>query len=208
VQIATDALDRLHTTAASHHRVIVTEVMGRYAGWIALHSGLAGGADIILIPEMPYDLNAVCQCCLDRQRRGRRSSIVCVAEGAKPAGGEMTVRAVVAESHDPVRLGGVANVLADQIERQCGIESRAVILGHVLRGGTPTAFDRVLATQFGWHALEMMMAGRHGELVVYHSGGCGSIPLEMVADRIRTVTPDHPALTAAQRIGVTFGQAV
>ena len=205
VQIATDALDRLHTTAFSHHRVMLVEVMGRYAGWIALHAGLAGGADIILIPEVPYSLKSICQACDRRRQSGRRFSMICVGEGARPVDGEMVVREMVKGSHDPIRLGGVATVLAGQIEAECGMESRSVVLGHVLRGGTPTAYDRALASQFGWRALEMLVAGQFNRLVVMHKGELDSIDLAEVADRIRTVPPDHPMLATAKAIGTSFG---
>ncbi len=207
VQIATDALDRLHTTAFSHHRVMILEVMGRYAGWIALHSGIAGGADVILIPEIPFSIDAVAQFCQDRRKRGRRFSIICVGEGAKPVGGKMVVRDEVEESTDPIRLGGVGKVLADELEARGGLETRAVSLGHILRGGTPTAYDRVLSTQFGHQALEMLMAGESGKLVVIADGKLDAVPLKTAEDKVRTVPADHPLLGAARGVETCLGES-
>lgn len=208
VQIATDALDRLHTTAFSHHRVMILEVMGRYAGWIALHAGVAGGADVILIPEIPFSIEAIAEFCEARKKRGRRFSIVCIGEGAKPIGGEMVVRDHVAESTDPIRLGGVGEVLADRLEVMAGLETRAVVLGHILRGGTPTARDRVLATQFGHRALEMLVQGESGKLVVIAGGRLDAVPLSVPEDKVRTVPADHPLLAAARGVETSLGDLV
>src|SRR3989338_7662187 len=147
VRIATEGIDRLHTTAQSHHRVMIMEVMGRRAGWIALYSGVAGGGDIILIPEIPYDLNAVAGKVKARNKKGKRFSIVVIAEGAMPKGGSVTVKKIVKDPSDPVRLGGVSFMLGDSLERLTGIETRAVVIGHLQRGGSPTHFDRILGTQ-------------------------------------------------------------
>ena len=152
VAIATEAIDRLHTTAQSHHRVMILEVMGHRAGWIALYAGVAGGGDIILIPEIPYRIEAVVDKVKDRNKRGRRFSIVVIAEGAKPVGGEMVVKKIVAKSADPVRLGGIGFFLQDQVEKATGIESRTVVLGHLQRGGSPTAAGRVPVTPLGSRA--------------------------------------------------------
>ncbi|MEC9374255.1 MAG: ATP-dependent 6-phosphofructokinase, partial [Planctomycetota bacterium] len=166
VQTATEAIDRLHTTAQSHHRVMIVELMGRNAGWIALHAGIASGSDVILIPEIPYDLAAVCEYVQKRNKRGKRFSLVCVSEGAKPRGGKQIVSRIDPTSPDPVRLGGIGNALAEDIERVTNIETRATVLGHVVRGGTPVAADRVLATQLGNHAVKILAENRGNRLVV------------------------------------------
>ena len=150
VTTATDALDKLHTTASSHHRVMIAEVMGRYAGWIALHSGVASGADVILMPEFPYEIIKVCDYVLDRSKIGKRFSIIVVAEGAKPKGGQVVVSKTLKNSPDPIRLGGIANMLAEQIGNITGLDTRATILGHIQRGGNPTSRDRLLGTEFGF----------------------------------------------------------
>jgi phosphofructokinase-like protein len=205
VTTATEAIDKVHTTASSHHRVMVVEVMGRYAGWIALHAGVAGGADIILIPEIPYELTRVCDCVRARSSHGKRFSIVVVAEGARPRGGQMVVSRRVAGSPEPIRLGGIGARLADDIAAQTALECRAVILGHVQRGGTPTPQDRVLATNFGHHAVELLMRGVRNHLVVLRGGRYSSIPLRRVAGRIRTVPPHHALVRAARAVGTCFG---
>jgi phosphofructokinase-like protein len=205
VAIATEAIDRLHTTAQSHHRVMILEVMGHRAGWIALYAGVAGGGDIILIPEIPYKIEAILDKVKDRNRRGRRFSIVVVAEGAKPVGGESVVKKIVAKSADPIRLGGIGFVLQDQVERTTGIEARTVVLGHLQRGGSPTAADRVLATQLWCRALELIMIGEIGQMVAVQGCGITSVPLEVAAGGPRTVPLDHPLLAAARSIGTSFG---
>ena len=205
VVTATDALDKVHTTASSHHRVMIVEVMGRYAGWIALHAGVASGSDIILMPEIPYDLDVLCNHVLQRSRHGKRFSIITVAEGAKPKNGDMVVQKIIKDSPDPLRLGGIANVLASQIEAKTKLECRAVILGHVQRGGTPSAFDRTLATSFGHYALELLMKGKTNRLVVRQKGELADVPLALVANRIRTVDPQNQLVQAARAIGTSFG---
>ncbi len=205
VQIATEALDRVHTTAASHHRVMVVEVMGRNAGWIALAAGVAGGADVILIPEIPYDLEKVCDFVLERQRRGKKSSIVCVSEGATPVGGKQVVSRVDPTSPDPIRLGGVGPVLAAQIEQGTGIETRATILGHIQRGGTPVAADRILGTQFGNAAAHLLMTGAEGRLVVMQKGEIRDVELISAEGKQRLVTPDTPLIRAARDVETCFG---
>jgi ATP-dependent phosphofructokinase / diphosphate-dependent phosphofructokinase len=167
VQIATDAIDRLHTTAESHNRVMVVEVMGRHAGWIATYAGMAGGADAILVPERPFDIDEVCQSLRRRHDRGRTFSIVVVAEGASPRDGSMAAPSAEAgtDAFGHARLGGIAVTLEAEIERRTGYESRVTILGHVQRGGTPTAYDRVLATRFGVAAIDAVAAGRLGQMV-------------------------------------------
>ena len=205
VSTATQALDRIRTTASSHSRVMLVEMMGRNAGWITLHAGAASGADIILIPEIEYDLDKVCACCVERSKFGKAYTLVAVAEGARPVGGEMVVDRVVHESPDPIRLGGVSEVLCGQIAECTGIESRATILGHVQRGGTPTACDRVLATQFGHRALELIVSGELNRMVTMQSGKLTSVPICDVADRQRLVPVDHPLLVACRATGACFG---
>jgi len=205
VRTATEAIDKVHTTASSHHRVMIVEVMGRYAGWIALHAGVAGGADVILIPEIPYDLSKVCQYVLGRSSRGKRFSIIVVAEGARAQDGQMVVSRRIAGSPDPIRLGGIGPVLADDINARTGLECRAVILGHVQRGGTPTPSDRVLATNFGYTGVVLLMKGVKNHLVVLKDGQFSSIPLRRVAGRIKTVPKNHGLVKAAVAIGTSFG---
>jgi 6-phosphofructokinase 1 len=205
VAIATEAIDRLHTTAQSHHRVMIVEVMGHRAGWIALYAGVAGGGDIILIPEIPYDLDAVVAKVKERNRKGRRFSLVVVAEGAKPKGGDIVVKRIVEKSADPVRLGGVGFVLQDQVERATGMEARTVVLGHLQRGGSPTATDRVLATQLGSKAVELIVRRQYGQMAAVKDGRITSVPLEVAAGGTRTVPLDHPLIAAARSIGTSFG---
>jgi phosphofructokinase-like protein len=203
--IATEALDRLHTTAASHHRVMVVELMGRNAGWLALEAGLASGSDVILIPEFPYDIVEVNRVVQQRSRFGKRFSIVVVAEGAKPVGGAQVVHKMVVDSPDPVRLGGISHTIAAQVERETGIESRVTILGHVQRGGPPTAADRVLATQFAVRAVEMVEEGRFNHMVGMQQGQLVAVPLEKVMGRQRLVPTDSPLVRAALAVGASFG---
>jgi phosphofructokinase-like protein len=205
LETATDALDKLHTTAESHHRVMIMEVMGRYAGWIALESGIAGSADVILIPEIPFDIEKVAQRCVARSKVGKRFTIIAAGEGAAPAGGQRFVSKVDESSPDPIRLGGVAKFLADEVEKRTGLEGRYVVLGHVQRGGTPTPHDRVLATAFGHHAFELLCAGAFSRLVVRQQGRITDIPIAEAAGKVRTVPPDHPLVRAARAIGTSFG---
>jgi 6-phosphofructokinase 1 len=205
VTTAAECLDKIHSTAMSHHRVMVVEVMGRNAGWLALHAGVASGADVILIPEIAYDLGKLCAALTARNRRGKRFSIVCVSEGARPVGGGQVVARRVETSPDPVRLGGVSVKLAAEIEANTGLEARATVLGHVQRGGTPTPLDRVLATRFGYHALELLMQGVFGQLVVWSGGRIADVPIESVAGKQRTVPLDHPLVAAARAVGTAFG---
>jgi len=203
--VATDALDRIHTTAASHHRVMIVEVMGRNAGWIALHAGTASGSDIILIPEIPYDIDRVCQHVQERSRHGKRFSIICVSEGARPAGGEQVVQKVDPSSPDPIKLGGVGNVIAAQIEQKTGIETRTTVLGHVQRGGTPVPEDRVLATRFGHAAVTALMQGKRNRLVVMQGRNVTDIDILSAANKQRLVQPDDPLVKAARDVGTSFG---
>jgi len=205
VTTATDAIDKVHTTASSHHRVMIIEVMGRYAGWIALYSGVAGGADVILIPEIPYKLGKVCEYVLGRSRRGKRFSIVVVSEGAREKGGQLVVQKTIATSPDPLRLGGIGNKLAEDINRRTGLDCRAVILGHVQRGGTPTPYDRTLATNFGHAAIELLVKGIYNRMVVLKGGKLSSISLSRVAGKIRNVPRNHELIKAALAVGTSFG---
>jgi len=204
VATATDALGRLETTGQSHGRVMILETMGRYSGWIALETGLAGAADVILLPELPYSVHAVAEVCRAREAR-RRTTLICIAEGAAPLDGAMTVAERIADSPDPVRLGGVAHVLRHQLEPLVASEVRATVLGHVQRGGPPTPFDRVLALQFGTHAATLVERGEFGRMVRLQAGELSSIELAEVAGRNRTVPSDHPLLASARHIGVFLG---
>jgi 6-phosphofructokinase 1 len=205
VTTATEALDKIHTTASSHHRVMIVEVMGRYAGWIALHSGVASGADVILIPEIAYELDKVCEFVEERSRRGKKFSIIVAAEGAKEKGGKAVIKKKVALSPDPIRLGGIANRLVEQINERTGLECRSVTLGHIQRGGTPSPYDRALATAFGFMAVDLLMKGHKNRLVVCKDGQYGSIPLSQVAGKIKTVPKNHPLIMAASAVRTCFG---
>ncbi|MDZ4828156.1 MAG: 6-phosphofructokinase [Actinomycetota bacterium] len=187
VQTATDAIDRLHTTAESHDRVMVVEVMGRHAGWIATYSGLAGGADMILVPEEPFDIEEVCDRLTHRHQRGANFSIVVVAEGAVPAAGTMELASGELDDFGHVRLGGVGNRLAEEIERRTGFEARTTVLGHVLRGGSPTAYDRVIATRFGIEAIDAVHEGDFGVMVALHGTNVVRVPIEEGVERLKTV---------------------
>ena len=187
VTIATEALDRLHTTAEAHHRVIILEVMGRYTGWIALEAGLAGGADVILIPEKPFDVKEVCEYIKRRQERGRNFSIIVVAEGAKPKGGKEIVYSESIDEFGHIRLGGIGYYLGKEIEKCLSIETRVVVLGHLQRGGSPTAFDRILATRFGIAAIDLVHEEKFGYMVAIKGNKIVSVPLKDVAGKRKTV---------------------
>jgi phosphofructokinase-like protein len=204
VSFAADAIDRLHTTAEAHRRIMVVEVMGRYAGWIALHAGVAGGADVILIPEIPYDLDLVAIRLRERERLGARFSIVVVAEGARPVGGAVTLLERARGGHVE-RLGGVGGVVARTLEEKTGKESRWVVLGHLQRGGAPTAFDRVLATRFGGKAVELLMRGVFGRMVANNPPDIVPIPLADVVGKTKTVPLDYDLLKTARALGVALG---
>ena len=190
LQVATEAIDRLHTTAESHHRVMVVEVMGRHAGWIALYSGLAGGADVILIPERPFDIDEVCGLLRRRHGRGRPFSIVVAAEGALPAEGTMETVAGEKDDFGHARLGGIGQRLEPEIEERTGFETRAVVLGHIQRGGTPTAYDRVLATRFGVAAIDAVEDGRWGMMPALRGTRIELAPLADAVAELRTVPPE------------------
>jgi 6-phosphofructokinase 1 len=187
VQIATDAIDRLHTTAESHDRVMVVEVMGRHAGWIATYAGLAGGADMILIPEEPFDIDEVAERITHRHRAGASFSIVVVAEGATPAAGTMELASGEQDEFGHVRLGGVGTRVADEIEQRTGFEARVTNLGHVLRGGSPTAYDRVIATRFGVEAIDAVDQGAFGVMVALSGTDVIRVPLEAGVEQLKTV---------------------
>jgi 6-phosphofructokinase 1 len=188
VNIATEAIDRLHTTAESHHRALIVEVMGRHAGWIALHAGLAGGANVILIPERPFDLDEVCGY-VTRRFQTRYAPIVVVAEGARPADEDLTLTSGKRDAFGHVQLGGIGNLLASEIERRTGKEARCTVLGHIQRGGTPTAFDRVLATRFGLHAVEAVHDGDFGQMVALRGTDITRVPLSEAIRELKTVPP-------------------
>ena len=199
---ATDALDRLHTTAASHERVMVLEVMGRHAGWIALYAGIAGGGDIILIPEIPWTFDNVCQAIINREQRGKKFTLVVVAEGAQLPSGELVT--VERRKDKQVRLGGIGNMIGAEIERRVGKETRTVVLGHLQRGGNPTTFDRVVATQFGAHAVRLIVERKFGHMVTYQPPDMRDVPI-LDAIRLSSVSPDCSAVQGARALGVSFG---
>ncbi len=222
VSVAMEALDRLHTTGETHHRIMVLEVMGRYAGWIALESAIAGGADVALIPEIPYDINKVATKIENRKKRGKKFSIVVVAEGAKPKDGEMVVQNIRNNGAgvDNTKLGGVGQVVAKQLEELTGLEARNTTLGYMQRGGTPTAFDRVLSTKYGSKAMELALEGKFGTLVVIKNGKLDSASLEDVVgnntkigavsgntaeSNLRKVTMDDDLVKTARDIGINLG---
>lgn len=203
--MATDALDRLHTTAESHHRVMVLEVMGRYAGWIALHSGIAGGADVILLPEIPYHLESVVAKIEERKAAGKNFSIVVVAEGAKPEGGEMSVARIVKGSFEPIRLGGIGEKVANEIEERTGIESRCTVLGYLQRGGSPTAFDRVLSTRYGVAAAEACLRGEYNVMVSLFHDQIVTVYIQKAASNPRQVSTDNEIIRTGRQLGICFG---
>ncbi|MFH0930310.1 MAG: ATP-dependent 6-phosphofructokinase [Candidatus Zixiibacteriota bacterium] len=205
VWVATEGIDRIHSTAESHHRIMIVEVMGHRAGWIALYSGVAGGGDIILIPEIPYDINVIAEKVEERNRKGKKFSIMVVAEGAKPKGGEVIIQRIVKESADPVRLGGIGFVLGEQIEKMTGLETRTVVLGHLQRGGPPTPFDRLLATQLGVKAVDMVVKGEFGYMAGIKDSSLVKVPLKTVTQGPKTVPLDSPLLKSARSLGTCFG---
>ena len=206
VATVTEALERVQTTGQSHGRVMIVETMGRYAGWIALEAGVAGAADVILLPEIDYDPEVVLAVCREREQR-ERFTILCIGEGAKPRGGAMTIERHIADSPDPIRLGGVGHVLREWLQPHLKSEVRATVLGHVQRGGAPTPFDRVLATQFGNQAAQLVQRGAFNRMVTLAGGRLDSVPISQVAGQNRRVPADHPLLVAARQIGVSFGDS-
>ena len=222
VSVAAEAIDRLHSTGETHHRIMVLEVMGRYAGWIALESAIAGGADVALIPEIPFDINSAARKIINRKNRGKSFSIVVVAEGAKPKDGEMEVKGVRNNGSgvDNTKLGGIGEKVARQLEELTGLEARCTVLGYMQRGGTPTAFDRVLSTKYGTKAMELALEGKFQVLAVIKNGKLDSVPLEDVVgnnkkvgavsgntpeSNLRKVTMDDELVKTARYIGINLG---
>jgi 6-phosphofructokinase 1 len=205
VTTAVDAIDKLHTTAESHHRILVVEVMGRNAGWIALLAGLGGDADVILIPEIGYELPKVATFLNDLYHTHKRYSIVVVAEGAKPVGGEVTVSRIIEDSPEKVRLGGIGFHVAMELERLAGREARAINLGHLLRGGAPEGFDRILASRFGAAAVRAVVDGSFDTMVCYRNDKVELVPLETGAGKNRYIDPESQFLRTARERGIHFG---
>jgi ATP-dependent phosphofructokinase / diphosphate-dependent phosphofructokinase len=206
VMTATDAIDKLHSTANAHERVMIVEVMGRNAGWIALHSGMAGSADVVLIPEIPFDVGVVSQHLMDNELRGRRYGIVVVAEGAKAKGGEMVTRAEHSIGRTEVRLGGIGEWVADEIAKRTGKETRALVLGHLQRGGSPTPFDRLLALRFGAAAVRFVADGHRDVMVAFRPPEMVPVPIADAVQRIKTVPVDCDTVIACRDIGMSFGE--
>lgn len=205
LSIATSSIDKIHSTAESHHRVMVIEVMGRYAGWIALESGIAGGGDVILIPEIPFKMEKIAEKINQRAQRGKRFSLVVVAEGAKPEGGEPVFSREVEDPNDPIRLGGISNQVGNQIEDITGIETRYTILGHLQRGGSPSAFDRILATRLGYQAVQAVQNGKFGNLVGIRGQEIITTPIKEAIAVPRRVRPESDYIQTARSIGTSFG---
>jgi ATP-dependent phosphofructokinase / diphosphate-dependent phosphofructokinase len=204
VSFVADAVDRLHASADAHHRVMIVEVMGRYTGWIALHAAVASGADVVLIPEIPYDLEKIAKHVVGRERLGARFSIVVAAEGARPVGGTVSVLQEGSASAAE-RLGGIGERVASELAPLAGKETRSVLLGHLQRGGTPTTFDRLLATRLGARAVELALAGEFGTMVAFHPPDIVAVPLATVVGRIRTVPLDCDLIRTARAMGIAFG---
>ncbi len=207
VACATDALDRLHTTAASHGRTMVLEVMGRHAGWIALHAGIAGGGDVILIPEIPWTFENVCKKILERESRGKNFTLIVVAEGAQSPDGKLLTREADKDDRQ-TRLGGIGNLVAEEIEKRLLRETRVVVLGHLQRGGPPTTFDRVLATQFGAHAVRLVVQGHFGKMVCYHPPSIHDVRIIDAVNELSSVDPNSAAVQAARALGISFGDSL
>ncbi|MEL6895733.1 MAG: ATP-dependent 6-phosphofructokinase, partial [Planctomycetota bacterium] len=207
VHCATDALDRLHTTAASHGRVMVLEVMGRHTGWIALHAGIAGGGDVILIPEIPWNFENVVAKINDRTRMGKEFTLVVAAEGAELPDGTL-LEQETGSQHAQSRLGGIGDYITSQLRERIDQEVRSVVLGHLQRGGAPSTFDRVLATQYGVHATRLIYQGKFGRMVSYDPPIIQSVPIAEAVERLRTVDPMGSAVVSAKALGISFGDAV
>jgi 6-phosphofructokinase 1 len=203
VSFATECLDRLHSTAEAHRRIMVVEVMGRYAGWIALNAGISGTADAILIPEIPYDIRNVAEAIRAREKRGRHFAVVVVAEGARPRGG--TVSVIEREAGRAERLGGIGEAVAKQLQELTGKESRAVVLGHLLRGGTPTTFDRLISLRFGAAAVRALAEGQSGVMVALDPPTVRYVPLEQATRRLKVVPLNCDSILTARDLGISFG---
>lgn len=206
LETATDALDKLHTTAESHHRVMILEVMGRYAGWIALESGIAGGADVILIPEIPFDIGSICASIKKRSARGSRFSILVAAEGAFPAGGDRVVAKAADERYTIERLGGIGQYVAKEIGKCLEMDVRVTVLGHLQRGGSPTTFDRALASRFGTKAVAMVAAGEFGQMACLRGRCIGTVPIEYAVRDLNLVDPEGEIVRSAEDIGIMLGR--
>ncbi len=216
IDVVTESLDRLHTTAESHHRIMLCEVMGRNAGWIALEAGIAGSADIILLPEIPYDINKYAKKALDkiaekvreREEQGKNFTIIVVSEGAKPKDGEVVVAKIVADSPDPIRLGGIGNKIANDLEKLINDhEVRCTVLGHIQRGGNTSTYDRILSTRYGVAAVELMMNGKFGEMVCLKGDTISSDSLEnVIGQKTKNVNVDGELVQVAKKIGITFAE--
>ena len=204
VACATDALDRLHTTAESHNRVFVLEVMGRYAGWIALYAGVAGGADVILIPEIPFSFEAICDQIRERERQGKHFTLVIVAEGAREKGGQFVTAAAQVANRE-ARLGGIGAVVGAEIEKRTGKETRVCVLGHLQRGGSPTTFDRALCTIFGAEAVDLIAADKFGYMVAYQGSHVGAVKITEAIGRLKTVQPTGGLARTARSLGICLG---
>ncbi len=208
IDVVTEALDRLHTTAESHHRIMLCEVMGRNAGWIALEAGIAGSADIILLPEIPYDINKIAEKVREREEEGKNFTIIVVSEGAKPKDGEVVVAKIVADSPDPIRLGGIGNKLAGDLEKPIkNHDVRCTVLGHVQRGGNTSTYDRILSTRYGVAAVELIMSGKFGEMVCLKGDTISSDSLEnVIGQKTKNVNIDGELVQVAKKIGITFAE--
>jgi 6-phosphofructokinase 1 len=204
VACATDALDRLHTTAESHNRVMVLEVMGRYAGWIALFAGVAGGADVILIPEVPFRYESIVEKIRERQGQRKNFTLIVVAEGAREKDGQF-ITAGAQEANREARLGGIGAVVASQVEKLTGKETRTCVLGHLQRGGSPTPFDRTLCSMYGAQAVELIAAGEFGKMVTWQGDGIGSVNISEAVGRLKTVRPDGSVIRTARALGISMG---
>ena len=205
IETATYAIDKLHTTAESHHRVMIIEVMGRYAGWIALESGIAGGADVILIPELPYTIENIIKKIEHREKEGKRFSIIVIAEGAKEKGGNLVVKKIINSGSDPLRLGGAGNVLGEKIERLTNIETRVTVLGHLQRGGSPSPFDRILATRFGVEAMKLAWEKNFGKMVCLQGINIQHISLKDAIKNLKNVPSNCEMVDTAKALGISFG---
>jgi 6-phosphofructokinase 1 len=206
VTTATEALDKLHTTAESHHRIMVLEVMGREAGWIALAAGIAGGADVILIPEIPFDLKVVAETIADRNQKGSKFSIIVVAEGAFPIGGEMFFIEHKIGERTVKTLGGIGQYISDELSKMLAMESRVTVLGHLQRGGSPTAYDRFLATRFGMKAVELIAEEKFGHMVCLKAGKIESATIESAVGKQKLVDPRGEIVRTAEKLGICLGR--
>jgi 6-phosphofructokinase 1 len=206
LETATDALDKLHSTAESHHRIMIMEVMGRYAGWIALESGIAGGADVILIPEIPFEIDRICASIEDRRKRGSRFSIVVAAEGSFPAGGRRVVKKSADETHAIERLGGIGEYLSRELGKKLDMDIRVMVLGHLQRGGSPSTFDRCLGSRFGVKAVELVERGEYGSMVCLRGRSIQSVAIEKAVSKLKLVDPEGEMVRCAEGLGIVLGR--